>query len=272
MTSQTTADGWQLAGDSADCYERYLATAFAPWARALALAAGAREGARVLDVACGTGILARQAAGIVGPQGAVAGIDINPAMLRVAREVSADLQPAIDYRQASAMDLPFPDRSFDAVCSEQALTFFPDAVRALGEMRRVLADGGQAAVSLCRPIRYCPAYVILADMLDRHVSPDAGTMMRSPFSTWSATEVRGLFSAAGFERVHVRIEIASLRYPSVEEFLLREAASSPLADPVGSLDPAARGRLVHDLETALADRTDDDGVACAVEVYVVMAS
>lgn len=271
MTSQTAADGWQLAGNSADAYERYLATAFAPWARELVSSAHVHRGARMLDVACGTGIVARQAASVVGPEGTVTGIDINPDMLRVARAVSADIRPAIDYRQGSAMDLPFEDASFDAVCCEQALLFFPEPVRALSQMRRVLVDGGHAAVSLCRPIGYCPTYVALANALDRHVNNEAGAMMRSPFASWSVQELRRLFTEGGFDHVHVRIALASLRYPSVAEFLRREAASSPLSGPVGALSATTRGSLIRDLESTLADRLDDDGLACGIEVYEVTA-
>jgi hypothetical protein len=88
-------------------------------------------------------------------------------------------------------------------------------------------------------------------------------MMRSPFSRWRVNEVRALFSDAGFERVRVRIEVASLRYPSAREFLRREAASSPLAPVVNTLDEKRRDGLVRELESALADHTDDDGWCAA---------
>ena len=113
----------------------------------------------MLDVACGTGIVARRAAGRTGAAGAVVGLDLNADMLRVARTVSADVRPAIEWREGSAAELPFPDGAFDAVFCEQAMQFFSNPVQALGEMRRVLAPRGRAAVSVCRPIRYSPAYV-----------------------------------------------------------------------------------------------------------------
>jgi hypothetical protein len=96
-------------------------------------------------------------------------------------------------------------------------------------------------------------------------------MMRSPFSSWSVEQIRSLFADAGFRSVTVRIEVGSLRYPSVEEFLRREAASSPLARPVGALSDSARDNLARELETALADYCDDDGVVCPIEAYVAVA-
>ena len=152
-----------------------------------------RAGDRVLDVACGTGIVARHAAERTGGAGAVVGIDLNEEMLRVARLASARSSPVIEFRQANATGLPFSDETFDAVLCEQAIQFFSDPVKALGEMRRVMAPGGRACVSVCRPIRYCPAYVALADLLDRYAGPEAGAIMRSPFSTWTVPEFRRLF-------------------------------------------------------------------------------
>ena len=127
------------------------------------------------------------------------------------------------------------------------------------------------ALSVCRPIEYCPAYGTLAAALERHVGAAAAAMMRSPFSRWSAGELRALVGDAGFVDVRVRIEVASLRYPSAAEFLRREAASSPLAALVSALDETRRIELVRELESALGDRVDDDGVVCGVESYVVIA-
>jgi SAM-dependent methyltransferase len=271
MTSPShTIDGWQLEASSADAYEQYLGSAFAPWAGDLVALADVREGERVLDVACGTGIVARQAVSRVGTAGLVVGLDVNEDMLSVARRTSA--AATIEWRQANAAALPFSNGTFDVVCCEQAIQFFPDPVKCLGEMRRVLRDTGRAAVSVCRPIRYSPAYATLADALERHVGPEAGAMMRSPFSAWSVDEFRGLFSAAGFARTRVRIDVWDLRYPSVAEFLRREAASSPLAGLIRVLNDDARRDLVRDLEVRLAERVDDEGVSCAIEVYVALAS
>ena len=271
MMQTAPAEGWQLEGNSAEAYERYLASAFSPWADQLVALADVREGERVLDVACGTGIVARHAAARTGAAGAVVGLDLNADMLRVARTVSAGVRPAIEFREGNAAELPFSDGAFDAVFCEQAMQFFSDPVQALGEMRRVLAARGRAAVSVCRPIRYSPAYVAMADALERYVSAEAGAMMRSPFSVWDVDGFRGLFTRAGFGDVRVRIEISSIRYPSFKEFLRREAASSPLAGPISALGADVRGNLIRDLQAALLDHADDDGVVCGIESYVALA-
>jgi len=272
MSQQDEAvEGWQLESDSADAYERYLAPAFRPWAEDLIRLAAVTEGERILDVACGTGIVARQVASRVGEAGRVVGLDVNGDMLSVARAASADSRPPIEWRQGNALDLPFQPGDFDAVFCEQAIAFFSEPVTALGEMRRVLAAGGRAVVSVCRPIRYSPAYVAMADVLAGHVGADAALMMRSPFSPWAVDEFRHLFVAAGFAGVHVTIAVGALRYPSAAEFLRREAASSPLAQPIAALPARARDELIRELSAALADRVDDEGVVCGVESFVARA-
>lgn len=270
-TQSLPAEGWQVDGNSAEAYERYLASAFSPWANGLIALAEVREGERVLDVACGTGIVARQAAPKVGATGTVVGLDLNEDMLRVAHNMSTGVRPAIEWRRGNATDLPFPAGAFDVVFCEQAIQFFSDPVKALGEMRRMLMPGARAAVSVCRPIRYCPTYVVMANALERHVGPEAGAMMRSPFSLWDVDQFRKLFTDAGFREVNVKIDVSSLRYPSVGEFLRREAASSPLAGPVSALNANARRDLIRDLEAALADHVDDAGVVCPIEAYVALA-
>jgi len=100
----------------------------------------------VLDVACGTGIVARQAAPLVGADGQVVALDMNPAMLAVARALPAPSGATIHWREGDAMDLPFEDGAFDVVLCQHGLQFVPDRARAVREMRRVLAPGGRALV------------------------------------------------------------------------------------------------------------------------------
>jgi SAM-dependent methyltransferase len=271
MTLNVSQPGWQVEGDSADAYERYLASAFSPWAAQLVELAGVGSGDRVLDAACGTGIVARHAAARTGPTGRVVGVDINEDMLRVAASAAAAVRPPIEWRHGDVATLPFADGTFDVACCEQALQFFPDPVRALAEMHRVLGAGGRVALSVCRAIRYAPTYVALADALERHVGSEAGAIMRSPFAGWDAQQVHALLAAAGFTGARVLIDVCGLRYPSCEEFVRREASSSPLADSVRALPRERRDALVRDVGEAIADHLDDNGVLCPLEVYVVVA-
>ena len=264
--------GWQLEERSAEAYERYLVPLlFAPGAEYLVELAEPGPGERVLDVACGTGIVARRAAERVGTEGRVVGLDMNEGMLGVARKASSDVRPAIEWQQGDAADMPLPDRAFDVVFCQQGLQFFPDRPAALGEMHRVLVPNGRLALSVLRSTEHNPGYRLLAEALERHVEADAGAMMRSPFSSLSAEELRELITGAGFGEVRILLGIGPVRYPSVEKFLRWEGASSPLAGLIGALSDDVREALIGDLSQTLRTYTDDDGIVFPAETYLGVA-
>lgn len=270
---RSRSDGWQLEDSAPEAYERYLVPdLFAPWADDLVKRMALQPGERVLDVGCGTGIVARRAAQQVGDEGDVVGIDLNEGMLDVARTASAEMDFSIDWRQADASELPFDDGSFDAVLCQQVLQFIPQPGDALREMRRVLAPDRRLGVAVLRSLEFNPAYSVLADALAAHVSDEAAGMMRSPFPAWDTSDLRTLVLESGFREVTISIEISSLRYPSIEEFLRREAASSPLSGPVESINSDSLEALLADLETALESYMDDHGVVFPLETHVAVAT
>ncbi|TYT63159.1 class I SAM-dependent methyltransferase [Natrialba swarupiae] len=271
MSNPTRQSGWQIEQNASEAYERYLVPPiFAPWADRLVEVSDVHEGDRVLDVACGTGIVARRVAPSVGDSGSVVGLDVNEGMLAVAEETATDVQSSIEWRTGDATDLPFDDGTFDVVCCQQALQFFDDPVAALEEMRRVLTSDGCLALFVWRSLEYQPAYVALADALERRIDDEAGAVMRSPFPPWDGEDLRALVLDAGFDGVSVTIEIGSVRYPSVAEFVRREAASSPVAESIAAIEQAVRDELIQALEDALETYRDDDGVVSPMESYVVV--
>src|SRR3712207_3990859 len=141
-------EAWQLEGSAAELYERHLVPAITSlWAADLVERAAPQPGERVLDVACGTGIVARRAAERMG-SGRVVGLDINPGMLAVARALPPGSGPAIEWHEGSVLDMPFPEGSFDVCLCQLGLQFFPDRAAALREMRRVLRTGGRLTLSV----------------------------------------------------------------------------------------------------------------------------
>jgi SAM-dependent methyltransferase len=238
--------GWQLFDNSAEAYERYLVPAiFTGFADELV--EDVSPGTRVLDVACGTGIVARRAAA----RGAtVVGVDLNAGMLEVARAA----EPAIEWIEADAAALPLPTAAFDRVFCHQGLQFFPDPAAAVAEMRRVLAPGGTLTVSVWRAIEFNAIYAVLADL----VGPDDAAIMRSPFAGPDADALRALVGGT------VRTAIRPVRFPSAAELLRQEIASSPMSLTVDDALEAA-------FAAAIADRTDDDGVVFPMETNVVTA-
>jgi SAM-dependent methyltransferase len=260
---------WQVAGSAAQVYERQLVPAvFGPWApRVLDLAAPA-AGERVLDAACGTGVVARLAAERVGPAGQVVGFDLNPGMLAVARSLPVAGMP-VGWVQATAGRLPFPDGSFEAVCCQLGLQFFPDRAAALAEMARVLVAGGRLVVMVWRSIDHSPGFVVLAEALDRHVGPAAGAVMRAPFGLGDEGTLRGLVAGAGFREVKLDRRAGVVRFGSARELVVAYGAGSPLAGLIGAAGPAARAGLVAEVQAALEEWQGTSGLSFPIEALVV---
>jgi ubiquinone/menaquinone biosynthesis C-methylase UbiE len=261
---------WQVAGSAPEIYERELVPAvFGVWAPILVELAQPRTGERVIDIACGTGIIARTAATRVGPAGAVVGIDLNPGMLGVARSLSST--GSLQWQEASADKLPFPDGSFDVVYCQLGLQFFPDRAAALHEMRRVSSANGRLALMVWRGIQESPGFAVLADALEKHIGLAAAAIMRAPFGLSNADELEALVRAAGFQDVVVLQRNGTVRFPSVERFVLSYIAGSPLAGPVSKADDAAREALITDVRNALRNYTSNTGLAFPIAAHLLSA-
>jgi ubiquinone/menaquinone biosynthesis C-methylase UbiE len=145
--------GFQLSGSAPEAYQRYGVPALGT-AKAHDLVAleALQAGERVLDIACGTGVVTRHAAHAVGTTGQVTGLDINEGMLQVARTVAPPAGAPITWRQASVMALPFPEASFDVVLCQWGLEFFPDRAQGVREMARVLVPGGRVGLRVWRAL------------------------------------------------------------------------------------------------------------------------
>ncbi len=163
----------QVSGNAAEVYERQLVPVMlAPWAPKLIDLAEVRPGMHVLDVACGTGVVTRLAAERVGSTGRVVGLDINAAMLSVARGLPPVGGATVEWLEASALEIPLPDAAFDVVLCQHGLQQFPDRPTALREMRRVLMPGGRLALCVWSRIEGSPGMAALAEALERHVGAE----------------------------------------------------------------------------------------------------
>jgi ubiquinone/menaquinone biosynthesis C-methylase UbiE len=259
---------WQVAGSAAQVYDRQLVPAiFGPWAPRVLDLANPAAGERVLDVACGTGVVARLAAGRVGADGRVVGLDLNPGMLAVARGLPVGGSP-IGWVQATAGRLPFPDGSFEVVCCQLGLQFFPDPSGALAEMARVLVPGGRVAVMVWRSIDHSPGFAALAGALDRHIGSAAGALMRAPFGLGDDERLRGLVDRAGFRYVKVDQRADVVRFGSAQELVVAYGAGSPLAGSIGAAEPTVRAGLLAEVQAALDPWQGPAGLAFPIEALL----
>lgn len=248
---------------------------FGPWAPILVELAHPRPGERVVDVACGTGIVARIAAAQVGPTGAVAGVDLNPGMLAVARNArTINLRPVapVQWHEASADKLPFARELFDIVYCQLGLQFFADRAAALREMRRVLGSDGRLALMVWRGIGESPGFAALAEILERNVGQAAAAIMRAPFGLSDAGELTNLVGAAGFRGVIVQQRAGTVRFPSIEQFVLSYVAGSPLAGEVSQSTNAACDKLISDVRNALGKYTSESELAFPITAHLLTAT
>lgn len=234
-----------FGGAPADNYQRFFVPSIgAPLADDLIGVAGLQPGQRVLDVACGTGVVTQLAAERVGASGEVSGLDVNPGMLAVARSQTPP-EVSIDWYEASAESMPFADGAFDVVLCQMGLQFVPDKPAALREMRRVLDTGGRALVSVPGPRP--PIFAIMADSLARHLSPQAAAFVDLVFSMHDADELAELMRSAGFSEVDVQRTSKTLRLPPPAEFLWQYVHSTPIAEAAGQAGEAKRDALERDV-------------------------
>jgi SAM-dependent methyltransferase len=262
-------DSLQDQIEAATGYDDLLVPAlFRQWVEYVLDAARIRPGDRVVDVACGTGVLARQAVGRVGSLGFVAGIDPDPGMLAVAER----LAPTVDWQRGMAESLPYPDESFDAVVSQFGLMFFADRRKALQEMMRVLAHQGHFAVAVWDSLENVPAYAAEVALLDRVAGVGAANAMRAPFVLGSRKELVTLFDGAEVPSVAIETHTGTARFPSIRTMV--EADLRGWLPVMGVILNEERiQHIFTEAETALAPYVTEEGeVVFELSAHIISGS
>jgi SAM-dependent methyltransferase len=266
----STTEQWQLTDDAAARYERCVARyILAPWAPMLVDAAHVATGERVLDVACGTGVVTREAARRVGAAGRCVGIDLNRGMIAVAQSIAASGDGRIEWVEGNALDLPFPRMTFEVVLCQQGLQFFPDRVKALREMRRVLVTRGRAALSVWRSAG--PYNGAVGAALARHIDSGTADRFLASRAAPSRDELAESAAAAGFIDVRLDVSRIHVHLPRIERFALEHLAATPVAATVASAGPDARAEVATSVAQAMRQYVDGDGVTYPEETHVLTA-
>jgi len=265
-----------FTGTGAENYQRYFVPAIAtPVSADLLRTADLQSGERVVDVACGTGVIARLAAERVGSTGSVTGIDVAPDMIDVARSTPAPSGPAIDWQVSDAGSLPLPDGSHDVALCQMGLMFMEDRPGALAEMRRVLVPGGRVIVNTPGPIQ--PAFERMEEAIIQHISAELGGFVRAVFSMHDPDSLGELLRDAGLADVSATVSTATLQLPAPAEFLWQYINLTPMGPFVAEAPEEAQlamerqvveswqplvvdGRMLVDQPMVIASgrATDDD--------------
>ena len=260
---------WGIAGNWAEIYHAcFVPTLIAPWApRTLALATP-QPGERILDVACGSGVVTRLAALAVGPAGSVAGLDLSPEMLAVARQVNSPGAAAvIEWREGAAEALPFATCSFDVVICQLGLMFFPERVAGLREMRRVLAPNGRVALMTWGALDKCPGNAAMAQLWGKYIGAEQAASFQSPHALPDPARVHALLHAAGFTQIDVRTETGRARFPSPQALACSYGALAGL-----EVDGATRDALCADMAQLLQRHCGPEGLDYPTEAVLARAS
>ena len=266
---------WQISGSGPELYERFaVARHLRPIAERFMQQMPLRAGDRVLDVACGTGIVARLVAAHPLAPAQVTGLDLNEGMVAVARQIATTENQAIDWRQGNAMEMSFASASFDLVVCQQGLQFMPDKLQALREMRRVLVDGGRLALNVFgRASRF---HVALADVLARYSDPAVAQLSLTPFAFPDPAALTDLVRCAGFRDVVLDSASISRRVEPTQQWLLEYSSALPYGAAIAAIEPDQRAALLREVAASLRDlwvRSDSAGDSFLVpcEVHFVFA-
>lgn len=240
---------------AAEAYEAlHVPALFEQWAPKMIQGARIQSGQRVLDLACGTGVLARQLLATMGEEVSIVGLDAGGGMLTVARR----LAPTISWQHGVAESLPFEDASFDAVVCQFGLMFFQDRRGALVEMLRVLKPGGWFAVAVWDALKNSAVYREEVALLETLAGNAAANALRAPFVLGDIDGLSELFTIPGLESVEIETHCGTGRFPSIQAIV--EADLRGWLPLMGvNLSEDLISRILTESEQVLAKYVIEDG-------------
>lgn len=252
----------------AELFERFFGPSiFVPWTRVLLDFAEPEPGERVLDLACATGIVARQVARLLGAEGRVVGLDVDPGMLRVARERASSEGVTVEWREADATDTGLPEACFDLVLCQQGIQFFDDPQGALREALRVLDEEGRIALNVWKPLAHHPVYEALLEAEARYLGADLDTVA-TPFTFGDSARLSALMDAAGFRDVEVSERTLDVEFPDPDTFVALTVMAGAAVVPELALESEERSALIEAVSRDSADvlerHRDGDRLAFAM--------
>jgi len=257
----------QSVASVAEVYEQFMVpAAFALWAADLLALLALLPGSRVLDVACGTGIVARMAAPHAGATGVVVGLDLHGGMLAVARTQA----PTGVWVQGSATALPCATAAFDVVICQQGVQFFTDRLAALQEMARVLRPGGRVALVVWGALADNPGHAALAQGLAQHLGPSVAAVLHTSFSLGDAEALPRLLAQAGFRDVVLSHSVKMLRFASPEIFVRVWVRGSVLGRAGVEVHDDVLTAIVREVTATLRPYGNEEGIGVPIAAHLAV--
>ena len=240
--------GFQLARHQATAYESFTRVFMEGSAQLLAEGALIRAGDTVLDLACGTGLVARHAVGLVAPNGRLVGADINPAMLEIAR---GSIDGGVEWVESPSDALPFDDDTFTHVICQQGFQFFPDPTAAMRETARVLQPGRVLIATVWATPDQNPYIENQLDLL-AELDPSLATSVQRATPAHADDFLRSTARTAGFHDIEVTMVEHDVDIEDFEPWFLAQTGGTPWGPALAALTDAGR----QELATAMAVRIE----------------
>ena len=259
----------QTTTSPSEIYERFMVPAiFARWATILLELVAPQPGERVLDLACGTGVVARLAAPMVQLGGQVFGLDFNPAQITTARTMDS----SIDWREGDAGSLPFTDREFDFVVCQHGFQFFPDRIQAVREIHRVLKPGGRVGIAVWSTLDKAPGYLALVHALERRVDSSAARLMVDLTVLSDSNEVSRFFAEGGFPNAEVVTLSNDVVFASAGEFTRAIAVGSIMRRTKTQFSEETLDLLTADVAAEMESYIGENGLIFPMEAHLLTAT
>lgn len=204
----------QVSENAAKVYEEiYVPSLFEKWAPVVAGAANIQDWHAVLDVACGTGLLAITVNDRIEPKGTVTGVDINDGMLQIAKSKSSQIK----WDKSPAESLPYEDSSFDRVLCQFSLMYFENQEKALREMMRVLRPDGVLVFNVWDKLEENPGFLARTVFWEKVVGDKARD--EAPYSLGDKETLAGLLRASGISNMKIETHTGTAQYPSIRDWM-----------------------------------------------------
>ena len=260
----------QIDTTAAEAYERFMVPGlFVRLTERLINLAAPQPGEHVLDVACGTGIGARLAASRTGSGGRVAGLDIDPGAIEVARRVTQSAPTQVEWHCASALKMPFTAGDFDLCLCLQGAQFFPDRMAGLAEIRRVLRPSGRLVASIWGPLEFNEGHHAVVQALERQKVDASGAKRACSFA--NVDDISDTAARAGFSNVDLRTEDGVSHFESIQAFIDGMTVGASTRHAVALLPEEGRARFARDVRSMLKPFLVGGELAYPMRTHVLVA-